>query len=122
MAEGRKLDSEDLAMIRKLSGREILALPVDLECFGEGPDYGLNVETVRDYMVHTLWTYWQEGYRFDGKYAFGGNWSKPILWALADADAIEGIWEMDAGQKFSFEEYDQEDFKALVASALEALR
>lgn len=109
-------------MTRKLTGREILDLPVSLECFyHESPDYGLNVETVRDYMIYTLWSYWTEGYRFDGKYAFEGNWARPILWALADADVLEGIWEMDAGSRFSFEGYDRNDLNDLVDRAIRAL-
>lgn len=109
-------------MIDKLTGRQVLELPLSLECFGEDPDYGINVETVRDYMAYTLWVYFQEGYGFDGKYAFRGDWTRPILWALADAGGIEGTWTMDAGQRFSFEEYDPEDLKDLVAKAITALR
>ena len=106
----------------KLTGRQILDLPVSLECFHEDPDYGLNVETVRDYLVHVLWTYWQEGYRFDGKYAFGGDMTRPILWALADADAIEGVWDYDDDTRVGFNGYGREDLASQVDRAIRALR
>ena len=109
-------------MTRELTGRQILELPVDLECFGEDPDFGMNIETVRDYMVLTLLTVHDLGYQFDGKYAFQGHWDRTILWALADAGAIEGAWEFDDGERFSFEEYDRETLKALVAKAIGALK
>jgi hypothetical protein len=104
------------------TGRRILGLPLNLECFGESPDFGMNVETVRDYMVLTLLTYYDQGYRFDGKYAFEGHWERPILWALADADAIEGVWNFDDGERFSFEEYAPKELEAMVVKAILALR
>src|SRR5688572_4159612 len=118
---GPTMDMEAL-MATTLTGRQILELPVNLECFGESPDFGMNIETVRDYMVLTLLTYHDLGYRFDGKYAFHGDWSRPILWALADADAIEGVWVYEDEDHFYFNDYDQETLRVLVIKAIEALR
>ena len=109
-------------MTRELTGRQILELPVNLECFGEDPDFGMNIETVRDYMVLTLLTYHDQTYLFDGKYAFSGDWTRPILWALADADAIEGSWEYEDEEHFYFKDYDTKVLKALVIRAIGALK
>jgi hypothetical protein len=103
-------------------GQQILDLPMDLECFGASPDFGINIETVRDYMALTLLTYHDEGYRFDGKYAFEGDWGRPILWALADAGLIEGVWNYDDGDRFSFDCYDQKVLDSLILEAILALR
>ena len=111
----------------KLTGRQILDLPVSLECFRGSPAYGFNVETIRDYTVRdyllsAMWTYWRKGHRFGGKYAFGGAVTRPILWALADADAIEGIWSYDDGGRCSFDGCSQEDLASQVDRAIRALR
>lgn len=93
-------------------GRKILNLPL------EPGDNELGAATVQEYMVLTLAEYFHEGVYFDGKYAFGGHWAKPIKWAMADADLIEGHWEYDAGERFSFEVADPEATRKLIHKAI----
>jgi hypothetical protein len=97
------------------SGGRVLELRLDYQ----GNEFGAT--TVREYMAQTLRLYYQQGYQFDGKYAFEGHWDRPIVWALADADLIEGTWEHDDGRRFSFEQADPEEAKRLIHQAFDYL-